>query len=701
MTREEIEEALLTGGAVNSDAGDGGSVVLGAPHGRRLAEVVFDRLRSSTDDDLVKDPGFFDALESAFHESADEMGQDSVARYEVDEARAEPNPRSWRLKKVESRGFGGLNAVPGDVFEFDMTGRDCCIEGQNGSGKSSLANAVLFAMTGKVHRDQYGIWDNPARLEPVMSDDGTKLGDWPPIAVYPGSWESDQPPVDVSVTLTFANVNDGEEVEARRHLHGTPGSLKEEASIDSRLTAVPTLIEAGLLMPMRIQHIRVPEPDDNDQLVGLIRQLIGLEPLLDVANLVDKLCHGNQRFLKYARDNDSDGKRKNISRLLKEAQEKIEELDTGLDLIVDIEVKKPVPDDRLKDLRDAKEGLACRQAEGFQALAGLAFEEFDPDQAEHRQRVSDAVNQLYLDAVRQSDSNNLPAVLKGITSLAKRVGEQDFKTLKSALDMARKDLSAAVKWSDRQKEDTLLRLKAVAAVHFEDCDDPLCPLCEQSIKGAEHRSLVEDLRNLQSEAGAAQTRLADACRRIEQDVRRAARNVVPDLFMQVERFAVKRNIQDEVRSAFVEAGHVAQSLPGFTEIAQNGVYTAFTAVEEVEFGSELPEPADGEDEARVRRFLDHLNDAIQAAENWQQSRQAFRNGWARLFSKTEEQSLTTRILQLKGVIDGVEPFRSASEKVEQALEIAGEYNAIVRRQALREEITDALKPLRKLEILSI
>ena len=699
MTREEIEEALLTGNAIDIDSGAGGSIELGAPHGRRLVEVVFDRLQSSTVDDLVKDTGFFGALEAAFRESADEMGPESVERYEAKEASAEEDSRSWRLKKVETRGFGGLNAVPGDIFEFDATGRDSCIEGQNGSGKSSLANAVLFAMTGRVHRDQYGIWDNPARVEPVMSDEGKRLGDWPPIAAYPSSWGSDRPPVDVLVTLKFGNESDGEEVEAKRRLHGEPGALEEEVSIDSRLTAVPTLIESGLLMPMRIQHIRMPTHDDNDQLVGLIRQLIGLEPLLDVANLVDALCHGNQRFLKYARENDSDGKRKNISGLLKEAQEKIEELDTGLDLIVDIEVKRPVPDDHMKDLHDAKEGLARRQSEGFKALAGLAFEEFDPDQAQHRQRVADAVDQLYLDAIRQSDSNNLPAILKGITGLAKRIRGQEFEALKSALGMARNDLADAVKWSQRQKEDTLLRLKAVAAVHFEDCDDPLCPLCEQSLKGAEHRSLVEDLHTLKSEAEAARTCLADACRRIEQNVRQAARDVVPELFMKIERFAVKRNIQDEVLSSFVETRHVAQSLPGFTEIAQNAIETAFTAVKEVEFGSQLTEPTDGEDAARVIRFLDHLNDTIQAAENWQQSRQAFRDGWAHLFSKKEEQSLTTRILQIKGVIDGVEPFRSASEKVERALETAGEYNAIVRRQALREEIADAMKPLRKLRNL--
>ena len=268
--------------------------------------------------------------------------------------------------------------------------------------------------------------------------------------------------------------------------------------------------------------------------------------------------------------------------------------------------------------------------------------------------------------------------------------------MKSTLEIAGNNLETAIKWSNREREDTLLRLKAMAAEHFEDRDDPICPLCEQSIKGAEHRSLIEDLRDLKSEAEAAQTRLADACRKIEQNVRQAARNVIPDLFMTIERFSVKRNIQEEVLSGVVGLPQVAESLPGIIDIARNAIDAAFGAVEEIEFGSDLPEPADGQDEARVKRLLDHLSDTVRAAESWPQCRDAFRDGWARLFSKKEEQSLTTRILELKGVIDGVEPFRSTNEKVEQALNIVSEYNAVVKRQALREEIAEAIRPLRKL-----
>ena len=115
-----------------------------------------------------------------FREGPDRADSDCEERKETGEATEKAKLRNWRVKKIETKGFGGLNAVFDDVFEFDAACQDFCIEGQNGSGKSSLTNAVLFAMTGKLHRDQYGIWSDPGRSEPVVSDKGIKLGDWPP-----------------------------------------------------------------------------------------------------------------------------------------------------------------------------------------------------------------------------------------------------------------------------------------------------------------------------------------------------------------------------------------------------------------------------------------------------------------------------------------------------------------------------------------
>ena len=699
MTREEIEYVLLTTGTVDTSLAEGDPIVLNGPRSRRLTRIVFDHLRSLSVSDLSNNQGFFETLEEAFREPDPDAEATTPASYGTNNQVAAADKRSWRLKRVETRGFGGLNAGADDVFKFDARSQDFCIEGQNGSGKSSLANALLFAMTGKVHRDQYGSWDDPKRLEPVTSGTGAELGTWPPIATYPDSWGSENQTVDVSVTLTFGDDAGAEEIEASRRLHGEPGSLEHDVSIDPRLTAVPTLIEAGLLMPMRIQHIRVPKADDNGQLVGLIRQLIGLEPLFDVANLVDKLSHRNQRFLKYARDKDSQGKASRISELLRGAHEEIKDQEIDIDLNFAVEKGKPVPDDRLKRLDEAKRELDRRQADGFQQLAALSFDGFDPEETKHRHRVVSAINQLYLDASRQLDPTNLPPVLKGIAALAERAEKEGLVSLRSALRKGSIDLSASIEWADRQKKDTLLRLKAVAAEHFEDCEDPKCPLCKQSIRGASHLGLVEDMRVLKTDAEIAQTQLEDACRRIEEEVRTAAQHIVPDELLRVERFAVKRNAQDHVQGAFIEAEHAAVTLPGFAKICQEAVDAVFETVREFEFGTKLPEPEKRDGVARVRRLLDHLENTVNAAENWQHSRQDFREAWGCLFLKSDQRSVTARILQLKDVIEGVEPFRSASEKVEQTLEIVARYNAIVRRQELREEIVQALAPLRKLRDL--
>ncbi len=699
MTREEIERALLTSGVVDIDSEAGGHIDLTEPSAKRLAQVVFDNLRSSTVDNLKNSQRFFEALEAVFPDRDSDKVPSVEPDEETGESEIKPDRRTWRLNTVKTRGFGGLNAGPDDTFEFDAAGRNFCIEGQNGSGKSSLANAILFAMTGKIHRDQYGLCDDPTKSEPVVSDDGEKLGNWPPIAVYPDNWASNRPSVDISVTLTFGNASDNEEIKAKRRVHGEPEALEHEVSIDPRLTTVPTLIEAGLLMPMRIQHIRMSQADDNNQLIGLIRQLIGLEPLLDVADLVDKLSHGNQRFRKYARDNRADEKAQRISKLLHEAQQAIEEQGTDLELTITIDPKKPISDDQLKILLKAKMELDRRQAKGFKALEKLAFNGFDPEVAAHRSRVMDAINQLSVDSDRQNDPNNLPPVLKGLASLNRESVKDHVQALKLALKKAKGDLKIAIKWSNKQKRDTLLRLKAVAAAHFEDCTDPVCPLCEQSIKGSGHQQLAQDLRLLRTQAEVAQTRLSDACRRIEQDIRNAAQEIVPDRFMRVERFAVKRDMQDSVRAAFIQPDHVANSLPGFTDIAQAALDKAFVAVEEVEFGSTLPKSEKGDETGKVERLIDHLNDTVAAAENWQESRQAFRNAWTCLFSKTEAGSLTTHILELRSVIEGVEPFRLASSKIQEAQKIITKYNTIVRRQALREKIVEALTPLRKLRNL--
>ena len=70
---------------------------------------------------------------------------------------ATTNAQSWRLAKLEASGFGGLTIFGGPTFELLVEEENWCLEGQNGSGKTSVTNAIIWAMTGQRVGEQEGL----------------------------------------------------------------------------------------------------------------------------------------------------------------------------------------------------------------------------------------------------------------------------------------------------------------------------------------------------------------------------------------------------------------------------------------------------------------------------------------------------------------------------------------------------------------
>lgn len=92
---------------------------------------------------------------------------------------------TWRLIRLESAGFGGLNAPDGPEFILLLNAENWCLEGQNGSGKASIASAIIWALTGWRCRDQEGVVIDDSRRMLVFNDSGVQIGDWPPLVAYP------------------------------------------------------------------------------------------------------------------------------------------------------------------------------------------------------------------------------------------------------------------------------------------------------------------------------------------------------------------------------------------------------------------------------------------------------------------------------------------------------------------------------------
>lgn len=85
---------------------------------------------------------------------------------------------------------------------------------------------------------------------------------------------------------------------------------------------------------------------------------------------------------------------------------------------------------------------------------------------------------------------------------------------------AKADLVKGLEWHARQTEDGKLRLKALAAQSFVPVNnkDPDCPLCTSPLDSEEKRALAVELEDLKNNAAAAERKIADVCRSIQETV---------------------------------------------------------------------------------------------------------------------------------------------------------------------------------------
>lgn len=137
----------------------------------------------------------------------------------------------WRLDRIESGGFGGLNTFNGPTFDLPVGVENWCLEGQNGSGKTSLVGAVLWTLTGKRIREHEGLTDDDGRRAPVFNDKGVQIGTWPPLAAYPANGEYLKSDVTVWTRLTFKDNKGNTAVAFRKVLCPAGDAIRSRKSI--------------------------------------------------------------------------------------------------------------------------------------------------------------------------------------------------------------------------------------------------------------------------------------------------------------------------------------------------------------------------------------------------------------------------------------------------------------------------------------
>lgn len=209
---------------------------------------------------------------------------------------ANAKKRRLKLKRLEAHRFAGLHkfgtpdAAPANYVHEFITPLTL-FEGRNGSGKTSLLNAIIWALTGEMLRPQRepeSAEDFDCQISAVDGSDKQTTHKLSPLTPMPNveQYRPDQPwvPADTWVELTFIDETGAELPVTRRSQSRSPQGKLKETPPDLRIFGIdPIAVRIGTIMPGLLPLIRV---GSESELGRAVSQLTGLSALVDLAEHV-------------------------------------------------------------------------------------------------------------------------------------------------------------------------------------------------------------------------------------------------------------------------------------------------------------------------------------------------------------------------------------------------------------------------------
>lgn len=674
---------LLAGAQVQWTGTKAKSLTLATPGQRRLFAYLLD----CDHEKLVQgDEALFDGLIAAWRDAAADPADQEVARSTA----SVDGP--WRLHRIETTGFGGLNTPGGPAFVLDLDGENWCLEGHNGSGKTSLASAIIWAMTGYRCTDHHGPIREPGGRVPVRNSQGEKIGDWPSIVAYPASPADLAATARMSVRLTF-RAPDGSEAEAARVLTAAPNSAARIGrTIDPRLQAQAELIEIGLLMPARIARIGFGA-EKSKSIYDAVKLLTGLDRLDAIGEAVAIFTHKGRPFLKHAQARGIDAIVMRLDNALARAAEEGEA--AGFDVSVATSRTDSAYAD---DLRAGADEASRRAAACLAQIEADLADTLDIAASRDRDRIAGAV----AEAGVLAEGRGI-ATFESLTALRDAAAEEGLSPVSAALAEARAGLSEALGWHERQEQDRKLRLKALGAQFLEPGEgDPDCPLCAQPLSGEEGKALARELADLRANAVAAERRLEDVCAGLESRLRGA---VPVGLLGHLDRLAPmqpRAALRAEIEARFAEGPPFATILTGIAAAVRADA-AAFETRLPMFAPAEAPDdPPHPEPAAKLFESMRRFERIVLLADWWRENRQPFADAWLDLLGRAEgeglypAQSIKGRLGALQAALDQAAPLDQIASSLRTGADAAEAWLPIHEEQQLREEIAKALAPMREL-----
>ena len=693
ISLSEAVQTLLSGDALSwAKFGDHrpGSIQLASPGARRLLHHLLSCNRAKV---AQGNEELFDGVIAAWRNTSFDPAQTTKP------IKRAPHSGKWRLVRFESAGFGGLNLVDGPNFVLPVDGENWCLEGQNGSGKTSLVSAIIWALTGYRCRDQEGLIFDDGRRVPVFNDSGIQIGDWPPLIAYPATPSKLRGTAEAWVRLNFQNENGNTATAYRRLCAPVASEPIFQEKIDPVLLSTPQLVETGLLMPARLS--RIGFGDRSQSIYEAVKLLTGLDQLADVGEGAASLTHKAKRFLKYSLDNGADAIATRMELSLERATEAA--LKAGFDLKIS---GKREDEAFAEELRKIADRASTEAGAHLNVLASDIASSLNTNNPEDRFKIKYAVSTAR--GVLQQGVKGIPE-FDAWTALKAAHTDAMFQKLPGEIAEARRKVNEAIAWDRRQAEDTKLRLKALAAKFFVLPDhphsDPECPLCESRLTGERRKALAAELAELKEASASAERRLTDVCAELESNLRTLVSPGIQAHFGMLSRMQPRESFEAAAVGRFVQEAPFSTVLTGMGDFAKVtakklAAQLPVFATDEPKAPSHIPAAA-----AHLVGYIGDLERISSLVVWWSRNRQSFVESWTVLKGspdgdkQPQRDSMEGRLASLESALEKTSPLDDIAKALNYTAAQAESWLLIHKHQIMREEIAEALQPLKDLRVL--
>jgi hypothetical protein len=425
---------------------------------------------------------------------------------------ASASNRRLFVKRLEVHRFAGLHkfgtphAAP-ENYIHEFNSRLTLFEGRNGSGKTSLLNAIIWALTGELLRPQREP-EAPADFDcfvvPPDGGDESSMHKLSPLTPMPNveQYRPDQAwvPADTWVKLTIVDETGAELPPIFRSQSRSPqGKLKDSPPDLSVLGIDPISARIGTIMPGLLPQIKV---GSESELGRAVSQLTGLSALVDLSGHALRAKSKIEKEFVRAKTLDRDQADGNYG-TAKSDLEKLMLANPRLALTQ--AVPRPADDTRTeKTLDDITKQLESVQANAFESARDILGERFEPT---NPTLLSDL--QTNIDRARQRTTQ-----LQGLASVARlRALRQLTPEQLGVADAKIQAILAEGKLLDALAEDpsraARTRLYSRVADWIADHPDPqraadACVVCGGSLENAVDpvtgRSVMEHLQEAAADA---------------------------------------------------------------------------------------------------------------------------------------------------------------------------------------------------------